>query len=107
MAKDKKSKKTIILIIIAVIVVVLLFPRRIPVKDGGSVYYESIGLGIIYSVKKVHQLPSTVDKDGYGYYVNVTVITIFGFTVYDDTHTDYDDLAIAPHNPEVESDPYS
>lgn len=36
-----------------------------------------------------------------GCYENGTVISVFGIEIYSNAHTDYNDLAVAPHSTEV------
>ncbi len=106
---DKKTgkKKYVIIFLVVFLILFLLFPRRYTYLDGGSVAYGSFGFGIIYKVEQRHGLPQTVDADGYGYYENGTVISIFGIEIYNNAHTDYDDLAIAPHDPNNETSPHN
>ena len=103
--KPKDLKKITVTVIIVAIAIFLLFPRIYSFKDGGTVVYASFGFGIIYRVEQRHRLPSTVDENGYGYYENGTVISIFGIEIYNNAKTDYDDLAIAPHSPDKELAP--
>ena len=99
--KPVNPKKIIVIVIIFAVAVFILFPRRYAYLDGGSVAYGSFDYGFIYSVEQRHRLPSTVDKNGYGYYENGTVIKIFGIEIYSNAKTDYDDLAITPHSTEM------
>jgi len=109
MSNRKRISKSeiIVLITIVFLIVFLLFPRRYNYLDGGSVAYGSVGLGFIYRVEQRHRLPSIVDAEGYGYYENGTVITVFGIEIYNDAHTDFDDLAVAPHDPYHATAPYN
>lgn len=40
-----------------------------------------------------------LDENGYAYYEKGTVITVFGVEVYNNAEIDYNDVAIAPHDP--------
>ena len=104
--KQKSLKKIITITVLIAVAVFFLFPRRYSYLDGGSVAYGSFDLGFTYKVEQRHRLPSVEDADGYGYYENGTVISVFGIEIYNDVHTDYDDLAVAPHDPYNETAPY-
>ena len=67
--------------------------------------YASIGFGCIYRIEHRHRLPQTLDERGYGYYENGIVVSVFGVEVFNNASTDYDDLAIAPHDPYHERAP--
>lgn len=101
------KKKFIVILLIVLLIIFMLFPRRYSYLDGGSVAYGSFDFGFIYRVEQRHRLPGAVDADGYGYYENGTVISVFGIEIYNDVHTDYDDLAVAPHDPYNETAPYN
>ena len=102
MEKNKNlSKRTTVILVIIAVFIFALFPRCRLIRDGGSVFYESIGGGMIYTVKMIHSLPSHVDENGYGYYEKGVVIIIFNKVVYSHVYTDYDDLAIAPHTTDI------
>ena len=98
--KNKKNikKKHIIILLIVLLIVLILFPRRYAYLDGGSVAYGSFDYGFIYRVELRHRFPSEDDENGYGYYENGTVISVFGIEVYNNAKTDYNDLAFAPHS---------
>jgi len=100
--KQKSLKKIITITVLIAVAVFFLFPRRYSYLDGGSVAYGSFDLGFTYKVEQRHRLPSVVDADGYGYYENGTVISVFGIEIYSNAHTDYNDLAVAPHSPDKE-----
>lgn len=106
--KGKMATLRFILIsLTALLIIFLLFPRKYTYLDGGSVAYGSVGLGFIYRVEQRHRTPSIVDADGYGYYENGTVISVFGIEIYNNAHTDYNNLAVAPHDPNHEIAPYN
>lgn len=68
-----------IIIIVCIILMVMLIPIKLHLKDGGTVEYKSI----IYKISKVHRL---IDN---GYDIG-TEIYIFGFKVYDNVESVYE-----------------
>ena len=68
-----------IIIIVCIILIVMLIPIKLHLKDGGTVEYKSI----IYKISKVHRL---IDN---GYDIG-TEIYIFGFKVYDNVESVYE-----------------
>ncbi len=68
-----------IIIIVCIILMVMLIPIKLHLKDGGTVEYKSI----IYKISKVHKL---IDN---GYDIG-TEIYIFGFKVYDNVESVYE-----------------
>ena len=55
--------------------------------------------GCRISEKQPHCYTSVLDENGYAYYEKGTVITVFGVEVYNNAEIDYNDVAIAPHDP--------
>ena len=100
--KQKSLKKIITITVLIAVAVFFLFPRRYSYLDGGSVAYGSFDYGFIYRVELRHRFPSEDDENGYGYYENGTVISVFGIEIYNNAKTDYNDLAVAPHSPDKE-----
>lgn len=100
-SKRSIKKKHIFFLIVVLLVIFFLFPRRYTYLDGGSVAYGSFDYGFIYRVEQRHRFPSKDDENGYGYYENGTVISVFGIEIYNNAKTDYNDLAFAPHSTEV------
>lgn len=104
--KEKgKGMTKVIVIAVLIILIFLLFPRRYSLKDGGSVIWGSIGYGCIYTIELRHKLPISVDERGYGYYENGVIISVLGITIFNNSSTDYSDIAIAPHDQYHESAP--
>lgn len=68
-----------IIIIVCIILMVMLIPIKLHLKDGGTVEYKSV----IYKISKVHRL---IDN---GYDIG-TEIYIFGFKVYDNVESVYE-----------------
>lgn len=89
----------IALIVISVVLVFLLFPRRERLKDGGTVTYESFGVGAIYTIEKCHTIYS---ENGTDYYIVGTVIYVLGQEIYNDSHVDYDN----PYNEKISDEEY-
>lgn len=86
---NEKTSELIIIacIVISIILAFLLFPRRYLVLDGGSVQYESFGLGAIYSIEKRHAM---YFENQTKYYEVGTIVTIFRKEIFNDVHIDYD-----------------
>ena len=86
----KKRRLTIgkvVLIVITAIFVFIMFPRRNRVLDGGTVYYESWPLGIVYSVENLHEF---VNEKNNNYFRKGIRIRILHKIVYEDSYVDYD-----------------
>jgi len=77
----------VVLIVIAAIFVFIMFPRRNSVLDGGTVYYESWPLGIVYSVENLHEFVSEKNNN---YFRKGIRIRILRKIVYEDSYVDYD-----------------
>ena len=91
-----KSFITILAVVLALAAFVL-YPRGpYGITDGGSEIY--MGLGGIYTVMYLNQLPDSFDENGIGYYQTGTEITILGKMVYEDRHPDYSNPIIVRHN---------
>ena len=86
-------------VLLAIMAIFLLFPRKYTYSDGGTVVYESFGFGAIYTIEQRHCYTSVLDENGYAYSEKGTVITVFGVEVYNNAEIDYNDVAIAPHDP--------
>ena len=97
-SNDKLSGILLVVgIVISIILVFLLFPRRYLVLDGGSVQYESFGIGAIYSIEKRHAM---CFENQTKYYEVGTIISIFRKEIYNDVHIDYDN-PIPNHDEEI------
>ena len=88
--------KVIFLLLIAIFVFIM-FPRRNSVLDGGTVYYESWPLGIVYSVEKLHEF---VHEKNNNYIRKGNRIRILNKIVYEDSYVDYDHPLSNGHSPE-------
>ena len=74
--------KKIAKLIIPILLLVLLFPIRLPLKDGGTVVYQSL----LYKVSKVHRLIPTEEMEREGKvkeYDDGIVVEVFGFEIFD------------------------
>jgi hypothetical protein len=98
--KNNKSLIIIFLIVLIALFVFLLFPRKIYLKDGGTVLYQSVGLGYIYQVEQRHRIYT---EGNYSYYEIGTRVMIFRMDIFDDIHVDYDNPSPLERSPEIES----
>ena len=91
-----KSFITVLVVVLALAAFVL-YPRGpYGITDGGSELY--LGLGGIYSVMFLNQLPDSFDENGKGYYQTGIEITVLGKLVYEDRHPDYSKPLTLRHN---------
>ncbi len=96
-----KSFITVLAVVLALAAFVL-YPRGpYGITDGGSEIY--MGLGRIYSVMFLNQLPDSFDENGIGYYQTGIEITVLGKMVYEDRHPDYSKpFTLRRHSTEIE-----
>ena len=97
---EKKKELTIgkvVLIILIAVFVFIMFPRRQSILDGGTVYYESWPLGIVYSVENLHEF---VRENNDNYFRKGIRINIFNKAVYEDSYIDYEHPEPTGHSPE-------
>ena len=91
-----KSFITVLVVVLALAAFVL-YPRGpYGITDGGSELY--LGLGGIYSVMFLNQLPDSFDENGIGYYQTGIEIRVLGIMVYENRHPDYSKPLNLRHN---------
>ena len=91
-----KSFITVLVVVLALAAFVF-YPRGpYGITDGGSELY--LGLGGIYSVMFLNQLPDSFDENGIGYYQTGIEIRVLGIMVYENRHPDYSKPLNLRHN---------
>ena len=99
---EKKKELTIgkvVLIMLIAVFIFIMFPRRNSVLDGGTVYYESWPLGIVYSVENLHEFVSEKNNNYFGKGIRIRILHKI---VYEDSYVDYDHPLSTDHDARID-----
>ena len=95
MKSQRRKFFIIIILVIIAFAALMLIPRKIKLKDGGTIRYAS--LWPLYCVEHRHRIH--VENDCL-YFETGTLVTVLGTEVYNDLHVDYDNPMPAGSSPE-------